>query len=64
MSTDFRPRDHVLASELFDGRLKKFGCREHGKAGVFSRCLVDGSGNYLASALLWKKQVRASWANE
>lgn len=47
MSTDFRPRDCMLASELFDGRLKKFGCREHGQADEFGRCLTDGRGNYL-----------------
>lgn len=45
MSTDFRPRDCMLASELFDGRLKKFGCREH-RQGT-DRCLTDGRGNYL-----------------
>jgi hypothetical protein len=35
----------MLASELFDGRLKKFGCREH-RQGT-DRCVTDGRGNYL-----------------
>ena len=47
MSSEYRPRECVLASELFDGRLKKFGCREHGQGTEFSRCLTDGRGNYL-----------------
>jgi hypothetical protein len=37
----------MLANELFDGRLMKFGCREHGQGSEFSRCLTDGQENYL-----------------
>jgi hypothetical protein len=47
MSSEYRPRECMLASELFDGRLKKFGCRERGQGTEFSRCLTDGRGNYL-----------------
>jgi hypothetical protein len=42
MSADFRPRDCMLASELFDERLRKFGIYKHGR-----RYVTDGRGNYL-----------------
>jgi hypothetical protein len=47
MSAEYRPRECMLANELFDGRLMKFGCREHGQGTEFNRCLTDGRGNYL-----------------
>jgi hypothetical protein len=37
----FAERD-IVASELFDGRLQKFGVREHGQARENYRCLTDG----------------------
>jgi len=46
MSSDFRPRECMPATELF-GRLRKFGFYEHGQANERGRCLTDGRGNFL-----------------
>jgi hypothetical protein len=46
MSTEYRSRECMPASELFDGRLKKFGCEAVGRA-ESDRSLTDGRGNYL-----------------
>src|SRR5215469_10317904 len=43
MGNEYRPNKDILASELFDGRLEKFGVhevREDGSEGY--RCLTDG----------------------
>jgi hypothetical protein len=49
MSTDFKALKEIRASDLFDGRLEKFGVREHIKADEtteLNRCLTDGR-NYV-----------------
>jgi hypothetical protein len=48
MSTDYVILPPISASELFDGRLEKFGVREHVNEETTEdhRCLVDGN-NYL-----------------
>jgi len=46
MSAEYRPRECMLASELFDGRLVKSGIREDGQD-EFGRWLTDGRGNRL-----------------
>ena len=48
MSTAYRPLKDVLACELFDGRLQKFGVREHVNEDTSEerRCLTDGN-NFL-----------------
>ena len=47
MSTDFQPQKRILARELFDGRLKKFGDREDMEPTEGVRWLTDGRENYL-----------------
>ncbi|HYB05180.1 MAG TPA: hypothetical protein VED02_00345 [Methyloceanibacter sp.] len=45
MSTDYRLFEEVTVDALFDGRLEKFGVREHVKPDETSktqRCLTDG----------------------
>jgi hypothetical protein len=42
MGSEYRAEKDILASELFDGRLQKFGIREHGQARENHRCLTDG----------------------
>jgi hypothetical protein len=42
MGSEYRAEKDILASELFDGRLQKFGVREHGQARENHRCLTDG----------------------
>jgi hypothetical protein len=49
MSTDYAPIKKILVCEMFDGRLEKFGVREHVKPDETtekSRLLTDGR-NYL-----------------
>jgi hypothetical protein len=48
MSVDFKPADRIKFDDLFDGRLEKFGVREHPNrdATVVEKCLTDGE-NYL-----------------
>jgi hypothetical protein len=48
MSTDFRPRRCIIARDLFDGRLDKFGVHEWDTPHKHSRCLTDGRDNYLS----------------
>jgi hypothetical protein len=47
MSIDFKPRGRIFASEMFDGRLKKFGVREDSDGAIDTRWLTDGRKNYL-----------------
>jgi hypothetical protein len=42
MGSEYRAEKDILANELFDGRLEKFGVREHGQARENYRCLTDG----------------------
>jgi hypothetical protein len=42
MGSEYRAEKDIVASELFDGRLQKFGVREHGQARENYRCLTDG----------------------
>jgi hypothetical protein len=42
MGSEYRAEKDILASELFDGRLQKFGIRDHGQARENHRCLTDG----------------------
>jgi hypothetical protein len=42
MGNEYRANKDILASELFDGRLKKFGVHEHDQARENYRCLTDG----------------------
>ena len=42
MGSEYRAEKDIVASELFDGRLQKFGAREHGQARENYRCLTDG----------------------
>jgi hypothetical protein len=41
MGNEYRAEKNLLASELFDGRLEKFGVHEHGQARENHRCLTD-----------------------
>jgi len=54
MSTDYITAERILFADLFDGRLKRFGVREHINelTSDTSRCLTDGR-NYL-----WAYTVR------
>jgi len=44
MSTDFRPLTPIRMADLFDGRLKDVGVREHHskEATANQKCLTDG----------------------
>jgi hypothetical protein len=42
MGSEYRAEKDILANELFDGRLQKFGVCEHGQAREDYRCLTDG----------------------
>ena len=42
MGSEYRAEKDILANQLFDGRLEKFGVREHGQARENYRCLTDG----------------------
>jgi hypothetical protein len=42
MGSEYRAEKDILGSELFDGRLQKFGIRDHGQARENHRCLTDG----------------------
>ena len=42
MGSEYRAEKDIVASELFDGHLQKFGVREHGQARENHRCLTDG----------------------
>ena len=42
MGSEYKAEKDILANELFDGRLEKFGVREHGQARENYRCLTDG----------------------
>ena len=47
MGSEYRAEKDILANELFDGRLQKFGVCEHGQAREDYRCLTDGE-NFIA----------------
>jgi hypothetical protein len=69
MGSEYRAGKDILASELFDGRLQKFGVREHGQARKNHRCLTDGENclgvriNDAGYAVGFEREWNGNWGN-